>query len=109
MPRDTVVDAAPGSRVAERARADGTGLVPKESVIETLCGLAQELAVGGFRVFSIIPKMRLRRGRPLDPRLRRRWAFFSRHPFRLCICHWLSPELLVLVRQLRGSHLSPCQ
>ena len=42
--------------------ADDTGLAPKESVIETLRSLAQELAAGGFRVFASIPKVRLRRG-----------------------------------------------
>jgi hypothetical protein len=35
-------------------------------------------------------------------------AFFARHPYRLCFCHWLSPGPVVLVRQLRGPHLSTC-
>jgi hypothetical protein len=62
--------------------ADDTGLAPKESVIETLRGLADELAVGGFRVSTSIPKVRLRCGRPLDPESRRRRAFFARPPYR---------------------------
>src|SRR5579859_1137907 len=52
--------------------ADDPGLAPKESVIETLCGWPDGLAVGGFRVSTSIPRVRLRRGRPLDPELRRR-------------------------------------
>jgi hypothetical protein len=77
--------------------ADDTGLAPKESVIETLRSRAARLAVGGFRVFTGILLVRLRRGRPLDPESRRRRAFFARYPFRLCFCfavarcHWLSP------------------
>jgi hypothetical protein len=79
--------------------ADDRGLAPKESVIETLCGWPDGLAAGGFRVFSSIPKVRLRRGRSLDPESRRRRAFFARHPYRFCFCcwccdcffHWLSP------------------
>ena len=47
--------------------ADDTGLAPKESVIETLCSWPGGLAVGGFRVSTRIPRVRLRRGRPLDP------------------------------------------
>ena len=47
--------------------ADDTGLAPKESVIEALRGLPDGLAVGGFRVSIMIPKVRLRRGRPLAP------------------------------------------
>ena len=66
--------------------ADDTGLAPKESVIETLCGWPDELAVGGFRVSTSIPKVRLRCGRPLDPESRRRRAFFARHPYRFCFC-----------------------
>ena len=91
--------------------ADDTGLAPKESVIETLRGLAQELAVGGFRVSASIPKVRLRRGRLLDHESRRRRAFFARHPYRFCFCLCFcigrcpSPGLPVLVRQLRGPHL----
>ena len=42
--------------------ADDTGLAPKESVIETLCGWPDGLAVGGFRVSTSIPGVRLRRG-----------------------------------------------
>jgi hypothetical protein len=66
--------------------ADDTGLAPKESVIETLCGWPDGLAVGGFRVSTSIPRVRLRRGRPLDPESRRRRALFARHPYRLCFC-----------------------
>ena len=90
--------------------ADDTGLAPKESVIETLCGLPDGLASGGFRVSTSIPKVKLRRGRPLDPESRRRRAFFARHPYRfcLCCCHLPSSEPLALVRQLRGPHLSTC-
>jgi hypothetical protein len=47
--------------------ADDTGLAPKESVIEALFSGPDGLAVGGFRVSSSIPRVRLRRGRPLDP------------------------------------------
>jgi hypothetical protein len=47
--------------------ADDTGLAPKESVIETLCGSPDGLAVGGFLVSTSIPKVRLRRGRPWIP------------------------------------------
>ena len=92
--------------------ADDTGLAPKESVIETLCSWPDGLAVGGFRVSTSIPRVRLRRGRRLDLESRRRRAFFARHPYRFCfclcfcICHWPSPGLPVLVRQLRGPHLS---
>jgi hypothetical protein len=68
--------------------------------------LPDGLAGRGFRVFAMIPMVRLRRERPLDHESRRRRAFFARHPnrlcFCLCFCHWLSPGLLVLVRQLRG-------
>src|SRR6266700_6214151 len=95
--------------------ADDTGLAPKESVIvETLCGGPDGLAVGGFHVSASIPRVRLRRGRPLDPESRRRRAFFARHPYRLsfcfccCRCHWHSPGPPVLVRQLRGPHLRTC-
>ena len=96
--------------------ADDTGLAPKESVIETLCSWPNGLAVGGFRVSTSIPRVRLRRGRPLDPESRRRRAFFARHPYRFSFCrcccgwfcHWLSPGLPVLVRQLRGPHLRTC-
>ena len=66
--------------------ADDTGLAPKESVIETLCSWPDGLAVGGFRVSTSIPRVRLRRGRPLDPESRRRRAFFARHPYRFCFC-----------------------
>src|SRR6516164_9124073 len=48
----------------------------------------------GFRVFTSILMVRLRRGRPLDPRLRRRRAFFARHPYCFCFFHCGSPELL---------------
>jgi hypothetical protein len=34
-----------GSRLAERSRADDTGLAPKESVIETLCEVGGEFAL----------------------------------------------------------------
>jgi hypothetical protein len=54
--------------------ADDTGLTPKESVIETLCSWPDGLAVGGFRVSTSIPRVRLRRGRPLDPESRSRRA-----------------------------------
>ena len=69
--------------------ADDTGLAPKESVIETLCSWPDGLAVGGFRVSTSIPRVRLRRGRPLDPESRRRRAFFARHPYRFCFCRCL--------------------
>jgi hypothetical protein len=49
--------------------ADDTGLAPKESVIETLCGWLDGLAVGGFRASSSIPMVRLRRGRALGSRV----------------------------------------
>ena len=62
--------------------ADDTGLAPKESVIDALRGLPAGLAVGGFRVSTSIPQVRLRWGRPLDPESRRRRAFFARHPYR---------------------------
>src|SRR5258708_25229706 len=39
--------------------ADDTGLAPKESVIETLCGWPGGLAVGGFPVSISIPRVRL--------------------------------------------------
>ena len=65
--------------------ADDTGLAPKESVIETLCGWSDGLAVGGFRVSTSIPKVRLRCGRPLDPESRRRRAFFARHPIAFAV------------------------
>ena len=93
--------------------ADDTGLAPKESVI-TLCSWPDGLAVGGFRVSTSIPRVRLRRGRPLDRESRRRRALFARHPYCFCFfrcgwfCHWLSPGLPVLVRQLRGPHLRTC-
>jgi hypothetical protein len=112
--RVKVVFTPPGSRPAERSRADDAGLAPKESVSETLCGLPEGLAVRGFRVFAMIPMVRFRRERLLDHESRRRRAFFARHPHRLgfcfcfCFCHLLSPEVLVLVRQLRGPHLSTC-
>jgi hypothetical protein len=51
--------------------ADDTGLAPKESVIETLCSWPDGLTVGGFRVSTSIPRVGLRRGRPLDPESRR--------------------------------------
>jgi hypothetical protein len=35
---------------SDLARADDTGLDPKESIIETLCGLPDGLAGGGFRI-----------------------------------------------------------
>ena len=93
--RVKVVFTPPGSRPVERSRADDAGLAPKESVIETLCGLPDGLAAGGFRVSASIPMVRLRRGRPLDPESRRRRAFFARHPYCFCLCscfcHWLSP------------------
>jgi hypothetical protein len=60
--------------------ADDPGLAPKESVIEALHGLPDGLAVGGFRVSTSIPKVKLRGGRPLDPESRRRRAFFARPP-----------------------------
>src|ERR1035437_10352787 len=108
--RGKVVLTPPGSRPAERSRADDAVLAPKESVIETLCGLPDRLAGGGFRVSASIPRVRLRRERPLDHESRRRRAFFARPPYRLgfCFCHLLSPGVLVLVRQLRGPHLSTC-
>ena len=112
--RVKVVFTPPGSRPVERSRADDAGLAPKESVIETLCGLPDGLAGRGFRVFAKIPMVRLRRERLLDHESRRRRAFFARHPYRfcfcfcLCFCHWLFPSPLVLVRQLRGPHLSTC-
>ena len=106
--RVMVVVAPPGSRPVERSRADDAGLAPKESVIETLCGLPDGLAGRGFRVLAMIPMVRLRRERLLDHESRRRRAFFARHPYRLCFCHWLFPSPLVLVRQLRGPHLSTC-
>ena len=40
-----------GSRLAERSRAEDTGLAPQESVIETLCSLAFELVVQGVSYF----------------------------------------------------------
>ena len=52
-------------------------------MIETLCGLPDGLASGGFGVSAEILLVRLRRGRPLDPESRRRRAFFARHPFSL--------------------------
>jgi hypothetical protein len=94
--------------------ADDTGLAPKELVIETLCSWPDGLAVGGFRVSTSIPRVRLRRGRRLDPESRRRGAFFARHPYCFCFCccswfcHYLSAGLPVLVRQLRGPHLRTC-
>jgi len=62
--------------------ADDTGLAPKESVIEALYGLPDGLAVGGSRVSTSIPKVKLRGGRPLDPESRRRRALFARPPIR---------------------------
>ena len=47
--------------------------------------------------------VRFRRERLLDPESRCRRAFFARHPYRFCLCHWLSPGPLVLVRQLRNA------
>ena len=38
----------PGSRPAERSRADDAGLAPKESVIETLCGCPKGWLAEGF-------------------------------------------------------------
>ena len=59
-----------------------------------------------------IPMVRLRRGRPLDPESRRRRAFFARHPYRFCLLLLLLSlafsGLPILVRQLRGPHLSTC-
>src|ERR1035437_3397115 len=106
--RVMVVFAPPGSRLAERSRADDAGLAPKESVIETLCGLPDGQAARGFRVIAMIPVVRLRRERLLDHESRRRRAFFARHPYRFCFCHCGSPALPVLVLQLRGPHLSTC-
>jgi hypothetical protein len=85
-------------------------MAPKESVIETLCGWPDGLAGWGFRRCCEILLVRLRRGRLLDPESRRRRAFFARHPYRFgfCFCHWASPVLPILVRQLRGPHLSTC-
>ena len=57
--------------------ADDTGLAPKESVIETLCRWPDGLAVGGFRLSTSIPRVRLRRGRLLDPESRRCRASFA--------------------------------
>jgi hypothetical protein len=37
------------------------GWLRKESVIETLCGMADELGSGGFRVSGEIPVVKLRR------------------------------------------------
>src|SRR3984957_14984820 len=92
--------------------ADDTGLAPKESVIETLYTSPYRLLGKGSRVFCQILLVKLRRGRPLDPESRRRRAFFARHPycfcFYRCCCHWPSPGLPVLVRQLRGPHLRTC-
>ena len=79
--------------------ADNTGLAPKESVVETLCSWPDGLAVGGFRVSTSIPRVRLRRGRPLDRESRRRRAFFARHPYRFCFL----PLLLWLVLSLSFS------
>ena len=62
--------------------ADDTGLAPKESVIETLCGLSDGLAGRGSSVSASIPKVMLRRRRPLDSESRRCRAFFARHPYR---------------------------
>jgi hypothetical protein len=67
--------------------ADDTGLASKESVIETLCRWPDGLAVGGFRVSTSIPKVRLRRGRPLDPESRRRRAFFAGILIAFVFCH----------------------
>ena len=66
--------------------ADDTGLAPKESVIETRCSWPDGLVVGGSRVSTSIPRVRLRRGRRLDPESRRRRAFFARHPYCFCFC-----------------------
>ena len=44
--------------------ADDTGLAPKESVIETLCGWPDGLAVRGFHVSTSIPRVKLRRATP---------------------------------------------
>jgi hypothetical protein len=52
--------------------ADDTGSAPKELVIETLCSWPDGLAVGGFRVSPSIPRVRFRRGGPLDRESRRR-------------------------------------
>ena len=110
--RVKVVFTPPGSRPVERSRADDAGLAPKESVIETLCGLPDGLAGRGFRVSAEILLVRLRRGRLLDHESRRRRAFFARHPYRfcfcLCSCHLPSSGPPALVRQLRGPHLSTC-
>ena len=77
---------------------------------ETLCGLPDGLAGRGFRVFTSIPMVRLRRERPLDHESRRRRAFFARLPYRFCFCFCHLPSTVppVLVRQLRGPHLSTC-
>lgn len=76
--------------------------------IKTLCGLPCRLAGRGFRVSWQIPMVRYRRERLLDHESRCRRAVFARHPYRFCFCHWLSPGPVVLVRQLRGPHLSTC-
>ena len=106
--RVKVVFTPPGSRPVKRSRADDAGLAPKESVIETLCGLPDGLAGRGFRVFAKIPMVRLRRERLLDHESRRRRAFFARHPYRFGFCHCASPVPPILVRQLRGPHLRTC-
>jgi hypothetical protein len=62
-------------------------------VIETLCGLSDGLAVRWFRVFTIIPMVRLRWERLLDPESRRRRAFFA--PASLSL---LSLPLLLLLQ-----------
>ena len=119
------VIAPPGSRLAERSRADLPGQAPsplgrrpvrgdpalQEPVRVTLCCWAARLDGGGFRVFAQIPTVKLRRRR-LDPSLRRCRAFFVRPPYRICFClcfchcHRVSPAAPLLARQLRGPHLS---
>ena len=58
----------------------------KESVIETLLRLALlGWSTEGFRAFTQIPMVRLRRGRFWITSRRRRRAFFARHPYRFCL------------------------
>ena len=89
--------------------ADDTGLAPKESVIETLCGFPDGASCGGFRVSAEILLVRLRRGRPLDASRDAAGRLLPGIPYCICLCscfcHCASPVLPVLVRQLRGPHL----
>src|SRR5258708_39648870 len=64
----------------------------------------------GFGFSGIIPKVLLLCKGPLDPGWRSRGVFFARHLYFFCswFCHWFSPAPPVLVRQLRGPHLSTC-